>query len=86
MIMKKLTLLIFLSILFIGCKENTKKTSSLVETEIIENENLETDLKIIPIEHASTVLEWGENTIYWKPLKFFWHPPRRHGRDRAKNG
>lgn len=68
MIMKKLTLLIFLSILFIGCKENTKKTSSLVETEIIENENLETDLKIMPIEHASTVLEWGENTIYVDPV------------------
>ena len=66
---KKISFIVLCSILAIGCKENSKKTTSLVETEeILETENSDADLKIIPIEHATTILQWGENTIYVDPV------------------
>ena len=70
--MKKLALFLFLSVLIIGCKEKSKKTTELIETEEnVATENPNSELKIIPIEHATTVLEWGETTIYIRNFGFF---------------
>ena len=58
-----------LSILFLfGCKENQKLAKA--NTEVLEEtllEMAESELKIIPIEHASAVIEWKEITIYIDP-------------------
>ncbi len=66
--MSKLYILL-LSILFLfGCKENQKLVKA--NTEVLEETLLEladSELKIIPIEHASTVLEWRNSTIYIDP-------------------
>ncbi len=64
----KTTLVLLLSVLFFGCKENSKKTTPTDtvsnKTELFEN----TTIKIIPIEHATTVLEWDDITIYIDPV------------------
>ncbi|MAU72837.1 MAG: MBL fold metallo-hydrolase [Pseudozobellia sp.] len=72
--MKKLTLqLVFLAIIsLVACKEQTKKaeTESMEETAMEEPEKNETstDVKIIPIEHATAVLEWKDKVIYIDPV------------------
>lgn len=54
--------------LCLGCKENKKQTQGTVGT----NEPMETGivpkLEIVPIEHATAVLNWGELTLYIDPV------------------
>lgn len=64
---------LILVVLFLGCKENTKKrTLSSSETpDAIEAKPInkkEKSVKIIPIEHATMILEWGEMVIYVDPV------------------
>ncbi|WP_396638103.1 MBL fold metallo-hydrolase [Maribacter sp. R77961] len=68
--MKKIGLgVILISILVLGCKE-TKKTQSENTTELSEKKPLvqKPNLKIIPIAHATMVLEWEGVTIYVDPV------------------
>ena len=61
--MKKIVSLLFLSLIVsAGCKETQAQKSEQKENEEISS------LKIIPIEHATTVLEWNDITIYIDPV------------------
>lgn len=68
--MKK-TLIAFccsLSVLF-GCKEQHKNTDNKLTTTVVsENVGEAPRLSIRPIEHATTVVEWGDITIYIDPV------------------
>ena len=63
-------------ILMIGCKENQKKevvqssvTASAAAVASIPTANGNTsNIKLIPIEHATAVIEWGDLTIYIDPV------------------
>ncbi len=75
--MKK-TLLVFIScgLLFLGCKENKKDKaedkdvmSNTNDTATMSmNEKVTADVKITPVEHATTVLEWNNITIHIDPV------------------
>ncbi len=69
-----LLLLLFTTTLFIACKEKAKKETEADMTEMKSAENNTMDnsavssaVEVIPIEHATTVLEWGDVTIYVDP-------------------
>ena len=63
-----LVLSVFSSILT-GCKESPKeKTNETMVEESTAVKTVQEDLKIVPIEHASTVLEWGNLTVYVDPV------------------
>ncbi len=71
--MKKLAQFALIGILLTGCKENKKKeaessTSKVTYNTSKEVSQIEPGLTITPIEHASTVLQWGETTIYIDPV------------------
>ncbi|QWX85454.1 MBL fold metallo-hydrolase [Cellulophaga sp. HaHaR_3_176] len=64
--MKKLIYFTIFCSVLISCKDNKKKeTTDNIPLEIMEDKSPE--LKVIPILHAATVLEWGEKTIYIDP-------------------
>lgn len=54
---------------FLGCKEGPKHELSNNSEEMMVNEmeSKTSEIKIIPIEHASAVIEWKEITIYIDP-------------------
>lgn len=61
-----------LSVMIIGCKnkqtEDNRKDSApgdMAETALTPQD---AEVKIIPIEHATTILEWGDITIYVDPV------------------
>ncbi len=63
-----LAISIFSSVLT-GCKEVPKeKVSEPLATEAASEKTANKKLNIIPIEHASTILEWGDLTIYIDPV------------------
>ena len=64
----KRTLVVLTSIILFGCKEDSKKTTpqDVAQNSIEQTEDSE--IKIIPIEHATTVLEWKNITIYVDPV------------------
>jgi len=52
-----------------SCKDNSKKQTKTVVTETVdEGDSSDYELKIIPIEHATAVLEWNGTTIYVDPV------------------
>lgn len=52
-----------------GCKEAPKSSSTpLAATEAIKDIQLASEPRIIPIEHATAVILWGETTIYVDPV------------------
>lgn len=60
-----------LSTLLVSCKETPKEKAKANENIAVESTPVvkaENEIKIIPIEHASTVLEWGDLTIYVDPI------------------
>ena len=59
---------IICSLLFVSCKEKAKETTVTKEVEEIVVQPETKTLKIIPIEHATTVLEYGDITIYVDPV------------------
>lgn len=68
---KLLILLVTISSTF-ACKEVKKTEADLTSTEERDMEMSKTttttpELKIIPIEHATAILEWGDITIYVDP-------------------
>lgn len=68
--MKKLMSIIVFCLLFISCKENKKETtenkSPSAKKEIL-NTNVD-GFKVIPIEHATAVFNWGNTTVYLDPV------------------
>jgi L-ascorbate metabolism protein UlaG (beta-lactamase superfamily) len=46
-------------------KEKSNENMAVESTPVVKVEN---EIKIIPIEHASTILEWGDLTIYVDPI------------------
>jgi len=72
--MKKLIIPLFIILLHFGCKENKKQEKPIVdsEPEYVENTSspvqTESAIKIIPISHATAVLEWKDITIYIDPV------------------
>lgn len=64
----KRTLVVLTSMILFGCKENSKKTTP----QEVANDTIEQTgnsiIKIIPIEHSTTVLEWNDITIYIDPV------------------
>ncbi|WP_461444253.1 MBL fold metallo-hydrolase [Maribacter sp.] len=57
--------------LLLGCKDKTAKqpeSSAKTEIEVKQPETKHSELKIIPISHATTVLEWKDITIYIDPV------------------
>ncbi|MDB4292685.1 MBL fold metallo-hydrolase [Maribacter sp.] len=66
--MKQLIPILLACILLQGCKEEPKKEPTkevaTVDTSIVE----QTPIKIIPIAHATLVLEWNDITIYIDPV------------------
>lgn len=67
--MTKLVSTLVSLLFFLGCKEGQKNELSTNSEEIIssEMESKTSEIKIIPIEHASAVIEWKEITIYIDP-------------------
>ncbi|WP_273567074.1 MBL fold metallo-hydrolase [Maribacter halichondriae] len=65
---------IFVSVLMVSlaavsCKENNKKEKETVVTEVVTEDNTTiSELKLIPVEHATAVLEWNGVTIYVDPV------------------
>lgn len=58
-----------LSAILTGCKDSPKeKSNEPLATEFTSPKTVQEELKIVPIEHASTVLEWGDITIYVDPV------------------
>jgi L-ascorbate metabolism protein UlaG (beta-lactamase superfamily) len=76
--MKRIALLLLGCILIYGCKENQNK-KTVTDSDIIDSskelssakvfqEETKSELKIIPIEHATAILEWNDVTIYIDPV------------------
>ena len=64
---KYLVLALSLSLVF-ACKENKPQKEETVEANTQEKVESTVESKIIPIEHATAVLEWGDLTIYIDPV------------------
>lgn len=68
---KSLLYLLTIGILILGCKNETKKENTAVnENSSVDKKtdiNSQDELKIIPIMHATMVLNYGDETIYVDP-------------------
>ncbi len=68
-LMKKSCLSLLIILTLMGCKEN-KKPDEVAASDNVVTTSVKTmvaDIKIIPIAHATAVLEWGDLTIYVDP-------------------
>ena len=65
--MKTLSILCFTLILFSACKKNTSETTAEKTTTLVAPEK-KAQIDVIPISHATTVLEWDGTTIYIDPV------------------
>lgn len=67
--MKRNTLFSFIFLFFIyGCQTNTTKSVEKTENESVEEPVGKENLEIIPISHASLILEYGSHVIYIDPV------------------
>ncbi|MEC7265274.1 MAG: MBL fold metallo-hydrolase [Bacteroidota bacterium] len=55
-------------ILFISCKKNKAQSEETTDTATEMEVEAPADATIIPIEHATAILEWNGNTIYMDPV------------------
>lgn len=63
------TLVIIMSLFSVSCKQNNKKSEVKSDLSSMETTELKTAaIKIIPIEHATTIIEWGDITVYIDPV------------------
>ncbi|MFY9242855.1 MAG: MBL fold metallo-hydrolase [Polaribacter sp.] len=63
--MKKIITLFVLVSLLSSCKNNKKPNEAI--TEVTENIDIETSIEIIPISHATAVIEFNDEVIYLDP-------------------
>ncbi len=68
--MKKILLTcICCTLTLMSCKENPKNTAHTEISETTEKaENPADEVTIIPVEHATAILEWGDTTLYIDPV------------------
>ena len=68
--MKKLAILLVGLTLFSGCKEKPyAKPIDIAKTQTAsQTVHQNSDIKVIPIEHATAVLEWNDITLYIDPV------------------
>ncbi|MGK0494014.1 MAG: L-ascorbate metabolism protein UlaG (beta-lactamase superfamily) [Maribacter sp.] len=74
--MKKIAYVLIGCLLLTGCKEKSKATMSdnkeilgaEISSDTEQTENSDDEIKIIPIEHATAILEWKNITIYIDPV------------------
>ena len=68
--MKKTQLLLICSLsILTGCKEHPKNTENKSTTTVVtENTDAAPQLRILPVEHATAIVEWGDITIYVDPV------------------
>jgi len=60
---------LMVSMLAFSCKEINKKEKETVVTEVVTEDNKTiSELKLIPVEHATAVLEWNDIVIYIDPV------------------
>ena len=52
----------------LGCKENKKQTEETVGNDVPLQIEVQPNLVVTPIEHATAVLEWGDLTLYMDPV------------------
>ena len=67
MIMKNVLYLALGCAFLAGCKENQKKEADVTAKNQTEKPT-QTGIEVVPIEHATAVLEWGDITIYIDPV------------------
>lgn len=66
---KTILLLLNFSLCLIGCKETQKKEESMTVAQATsELPRTDSNITIIPIAHATTVLEWNNTIIYIDPV------------------
>ncbi|WP_452220706.1 MBL fold metallo-hydrolase [Lacinutrix salivirga] len=65
---KSLLTLCLITLFVVACKKEKKTETTIVETEAKQEETPVEPLKIIPIEHATMVLESGDEVIYVDPV------------------
>ena len=66
--MKILLPILLGGILLLGCKDNGQKKQTVEVTAVDTSLFSQSVTKIIPIEHATLVLEWNDITIYIDPV------------------
>ncbi len=67
--MKKIIFTLFGILTLVGCKERQKSNETFSQEEMTAevSEKEHSEIKIIPIEHASAIVEWKDITIYIDP-------------------
>ena len=64
--MKKL--LIICIVFIVNCKESPKQDKNAIQNEEVEAQKDKTGPTVIPIEHATAVLQWDEFAVYIDPV------------------
>lgn len=70
--MKQIVTLLFMGIIFTGCKNENSSNNSMETSEVGEaSENIQerdsVSIEIDPISHATAVINWGDQVIYLDP-------------------
>lgn len=72
LIMKRILLLLTVTITALSCKDENRETPLVTEEEVMEGETAANtdapEIDINPISHATAVINWGETTIYLDPV------------------
>ncbi len=64
--MEKIIFTLFAFVFCFGCKEPKNKELAIIKNTTTEQGG--SPVKVIPVQHATTVLEWGDITIYVDPV------------------
>ncbi|WP_394748636.1 MBL fold metallo-hydrolase [Spongiimicrobium salis] len=66
---KSIVLFSCLTLFLLGCKQSVEKTNEKIIAQVSHGySKTSSDIKVIPISHATTVLEWNDITIYVDPV------------------
>ncbi|MEP0213274.1 MAG: MBL fold metallo-hydrolase, partial [Cellulophaga sp.] len=66
--MKKLTSIVVICLFLVSCKDEKKTDIATKNTTIENSKERKSNFKVIPIEHATAVFNWGDKTIYIDPV------------------
>ncbi|MDO6491550.1 MULTISPECIES: MBL fold metallo-hydrolase [unclassified Cellulophaga] len=66
--MKKLTSIVVICLFLVSCKDEKKTDIATKNTTIENSKERKSNFKVIPIEHATAVFNWGDTTIYIDPV------------------
>ncbi|MEH6680028.1 MAG: MBL fold metallo-hydrolase [Sediminicola sp.] len=62
------TTFLILGTLLLGCKDSPKNNDTAIKENSTPEMKETEDIEVIPIEHASAILQWGKNTVYIDPV------------------